>query len=147
MNAWPPFRAAGVRVTRLAPDWRSAEVELRMRLLNRNFVGTHFGGSIFAMADPFHMILMMRLLGREYVVWDKAACVRFLRPGRGTLTARFEVTPAMVEQARAATAGGAKHEPTYAVEITDSKGTVVARVEKTLSIRRADSCRPAYAGA
>lgn len=143
MNAWPPFRAAGVRVRHLAPDWRSAEVELRMRLLNRNFVGTHFGGSIFSMADPFYMILMMRVLGRDYVVWDKAACVRFLKPGRGTLAARFEITPAMIDEAKAATADGSKHEPIYAVEITDAQGAVVARVEKTLHIRRADSRQPA----
>jgi acyl-coenzyme A thioesterase PaaI-like protein len=147
MNAWPPFRAAGVRVTHIAPDWREATIELRAKLLNRNYVGTHFGGSIFAMADPFHMILMMRTLGRDYVVWDKAASVRFLKPGRGTLKARVEITPAMVEEAKAATAAGSKFEPTYAVEITDEQGAVVARVEKTLHIRRADSYRPAFARA
>lgn len=147
MNAWPPFRAAGIRVTHLAGDWSAARVELRARLLNRNYVGTHFGGSIFAMADPFHMILMMRQLGREYVVWDKAGSVRFLKPGRGTLEARFEVTPAMVAQARAATADGSRHEPTYAVEIKDERGEVVARVEKTLHIRRADAPRPALSRA
>ena len=136
-NLWPPFRAAGIRVTHVADDWSVAIVELRTKLLNRNYVGTHFGGSIFAMADPFHMILMMKKLGREYVVWDKAGSVRFLRPGRGTLTARFVVTRAMVEAARSATADGAKHEPTYAVEITDEAGALVALVEKTLHIRRA----------
>ena len=143
MNLWPPFRAAGIRVTHLADDWGAATVELRAKLLNRNYVGTHFGGSIFAMADPFHMILMMRRLGRGYVVWDKAGSVRFLKPGRGTLTARFKVTPSMVDEAVAATSGGGKHEPTYAVEITDERGDVVARVEKTLHIRRADTPRPA----
>ena len=147
MNLWPPFRAAGIRVTHLADDWGAATVELRAKLLNRNYVGTHFGGSIFAMADPFHMILMMRRLGRGYVVWDKAGSVRFLKPGRGTLTARFELTPTMVEEARAATAEGARHEPTFAVEIVDGGGDVVARVEKTLHIRRADSTRPALSRA
>lgn len=142
-NLWPPFRAAGIRVTHLAGDWSVAIVELRARLLNRNYVGTHFGGSIFAMADPFFMILMMKKLGRDYVVWDKAGSVRFLRPGRGTLTARFVVTRAMVEAARRATADGSKHEPTYAVEITDGEGAVVARVEKTLHIRRAGPRGPA----
>jgi acyl-coenzyme A thioesterase PaaI-like protein len=147
MNAWSPFRAAGIRVTRLADDWSSAEVELRARLFNRNFVGTHFGGSLFAMADPFYMVLMMRRLGSAYVVWDKAGSVRFLKPGRGTLTARIEVTASMVDEALAATSGGGKHEPTYAVEILDERGDVVARVEKTLHIRRADATRPALARA
>jgi acyl-coenzyme A thioesterase PaaI-like protein len=144
-NLWPPFRAAGIRVTRVAPDFRHVTVELRAGLLNRNFVGSHFGGSMFAMADPFFMIMMMRNLGRGYVVWDKAAAIRFLRPGRGTLTARFELTQAMVDEAVSRTAGGSRHEPTYGVEITDGKGLPVAAVEKTLHIRRADSHRPATA--
>src|SRR5215468_3926802 len=88
-NWWPPFRGAGIRVREIAPDFRSATVELRMRLLNRNYVGTHFGGSLFSMTDPFFMILMMRNLGPEYIVWDKSACVRFLKPARGTVTASF----------------------------------------------------------
>jgi len=142
-NFWPPFRAAGVRVTHIDPEFRQVTVELRARLLNRNFVGTHFGGSMFAMADPFFMIMMMRNLGRAYVVWDKAGSIRFLKPGRGTLTARFELTQAMLDEAVARTAGGSKHEPTFSVEIIDAMGHPVARVEKTLHIRRADSLRPA----
>ena len=142
-NAWPPFRAAGIRVRHIGPGFREVIVELRARLLNRNFVGTHFGGSMFAMADPFFMIMMMRNLGRDYVVWDKAGNIRFLKPGRGTLTARFELTQAMLDEAMAQTADGSKHEPTFAVEITDAKGLPVARVEKTLHIRRADFPHPA----
>jgi acyl-coenzyme A thioesterase PaaI-like protein len=145
-NVWPPFRAAGIRVTRVDPDFRHVTVELRAKLLNRNFVGSHFGGSMFAMADPFYMIMMMRNLGRDYVVWDKAAAIRFLKPGRGTLTARFELTQAMVDEAVSRTAGGSRHEPTYAVQITDGAGLPVAAVEKTLYIRRADSYRPALTG-
>jgi acyl-coenzyme A thioesterase PaaI-like protein len=135
-NWWPPFRGLGVKVREIAPDFRRVTVELRMRLFNRNFVGTHFGGAMFAMADPFYMIMMMHNLGREYVVWDKAGAVRFLKPGRGTLTAKFEVTQAMVDEAIAKTAEGAKFEPTYAVELKDGEGTVVATVEKTLYIRK-----------
>ncbi len=136
MNLWPPFRGMGVKVREIAPDFRRATVELRMRLLNRNYVGTHFGGSMFAMADPFHMVLMMHVLGSDYVVWDKAGSIRFLKPGRGTLTAEFEITQAMVDEARARTAAGEKFEPTYSVDLKDPQGTVVATVEKTLHIRR-----------
>jgi acyl-coenzyme A thioesterase PaaI-like protein len=135
-NVWPPFRAAGIRVTRIGAGFRQVSVELRATLFNRNFVGTHFGGSLFAMTDPFYMIMMMRNLGDGFVVWDKAASVRFRRPGRGTVTARFELTQAMVDEAVEKTAGGAKFEPTYAVDVVDREGEVVARVEKTLHIRR-----------
>jgi acyl-coenzyme A thioesterase PaaI-like protein len=135
-NLWPPFRAAGIRVREIAPDFRSATVELRMKLLNRNYVGTHFGGSLFAMTDPFFMIMMMKNLGPGYVVWDKAGTVRFLRPARGTVTARFTMPEERVAEARERTAGGDKHEPQFRVEIVDEAGVTVADVEKTLYIRR-----------
>lgn len=139
MNVWPPFRGAGIRVTHIAPDWREVQVELRQRLLNRNYVGVHFGGSIFAMTDPFHMLMMMHNLGRDFIVWDKAGSVRFLKPGRGTLQARFVLTQQMVDEAREAAADGARHEPTFGVDVTNREGEVVAKVEKTLHIRRADA--------
>src|SRR2546423_150376 len=136
LNLWPPFRAAGIRVREIAPDFRSATVELRMRLLNRNYVGTHFGGSLFAMADPWFMILMMHRLGEDYVVWDKAGAVRFLKPARGTVTAHFEMPDERVAEAREKTADGNKHEPVFKAALVDEQGVTVAEVEKTLHIRR-----------
>ena len=135
-NLWPPFRGMGIHVRELSPDFTHAVVELRMRLLNRNYVGSHFGGSLFAMADPWFMILMMKRLGDDYVVWDKAGAVRFLKPARGTVTARFELPEERVAEARARTAGGAKHEPVFKAAIVDAQGVTVAEVEKTLHIRR-----------
>src|SRR3954467_5055922 len=135
-NWWPPFRGAGIRVREIAPDFRSITVELRMRLFNRNYVGTHFGGSLFAMTDPFFMIMMMKNLGPGYVVWDKAGCVRFLKPARGTVTARFHMPEEHVAEARERTAAGEKHEPRFRVDIVDEQGVTVADVEKTLYIRR-----------
>jgi len=135
-NFWPPFRAAGIRVREIAPDFRSATVELRMRLLNRNYVGTHFGGSLFSMTDPFFMILMMKNLGPGYVVWDKQGTVRFLKPARGTVTAKFHLPPERIEEARLATSEGGKFEPVFRVDIVDESGVTVADVEKTLHIRK-----------
>jgi acyl-coenzyme A thioesterase PaaI-like protein len=136
LNLWGPFRGAGIHVREIAPDFRRVTVELRMRLLNRNYVGTHFGGSLFAMTDPFFMVMMMHNLGPEYIVWDKSGTVRFLKPAKGTVTARMELTEAMVNEARAQTGAGAKFEPTYRVEVTDAAGVPVAAVEKTLYIRK-----------
>ena len=136
LNLWPPFRGAGIRVREIAPDFHSAVVELRMKTFNRNYVGTHFGGSLYAMTDPFFMVLMMNLLGRDYIVWDKAGTVRFLKPAKGTVTAKFTLDPAEVDKAREATAGGQKYEPRFKVDIVDTAGVVVADVEKTLYIRR-----------
>ena len=135
-NLWPPFRGMGIRVRELDPQFRHATVELRMKLLNRNYVGSHFGGSLFAMADPWFMILMMKRLGSEYVVWDKAGAVRFLKPARGTVTARFEMPEESVDEARKATAEGQKYEPVFKAALVDAQGVTVAEVEKTLHIRR-----------
>jgi len=93
MHLWPPFLGAGIRLRRMSEDFREAEVELRLGRLNRNAVGTQFGGSLFAMTDPFYAIMLMRNLGREYLVWDKAASIEYLAPGRGTVRARFSATP------------------------------------------------------
>ena len=136
MNVWSPFRGAGIKVREIAPDWRHVIVELKMRWDTRNYVGTHFGGSLFAMTDPFFMLMMMHNLGKDYIVWDKAGSVRFFKPARGTVTSRMELTSAMVDEARTRTSSGEKFEPTYRAEIVDREGVVVAAVEKTLHIRR-----------
>jgi acyl-coenzyme A thioesterase PaaI-like protein len=135
-NGWPPFRGAGIHVRSIDSGWTRAEVELRSRWLNRNYVGTHFGGSLFAMTDPFCMILMLRQLGGNYVVWDRAASIDFLKPGKGRLTTQIEITPLAVDEARQATASGQKYEPTFAIEVIDASGDCVARIQKTLYIRR-----------
>lgn len=136
MNLWPPLLFAGIRVTRLDDDWRAADVELRMGRLNRNWVGTHFGGSLFAMTDPFYMLMLLHVLGPDYVVWDKAATIDFVRPGRGRVTAAFRLDEARIAEIRAATADGAKHLPTFDCEILDEAGERVAVVERTLYVRR-----------
>ena len=135
-NLWPPFRGAGIRVRDIARDFRSVTVELRMGLFNRNAVGTHFGGSLFAMTDPWFMIMMMKNLGPEYIVWDKSGCVRFLKPARGVVTASFRLPEDDIHEARSKTADGAKHEPQFTVAIVDEQGMTVAEVDKTLYIRR-----------
>ncbi|WP_230970662.1 DUF4442 domain-containing protein [Nitrogeniibacter aestuarii] len=136
MNLWPPFFGAGIRVESISPDFDRIVVSLRMGLLNRNYVGTHFGGSLFAMTDPFYMLMMMHRLGRGYVVWDRAARIDFLHPAKGTVRAHFALADDEVARVRAATDDGQKHEPVYVIEVTDADGTVCARVEKTLYIRK-----------
>ena len=137
ISLWPPFLGAGIRVAHISADFDEVVVALRMGLFNRNYVGTHFGGSLFSMTDPFFMLMMMHRLGKGYIVWDQSARIDFLHPARGTVTARFVLDDAAVEAVRAATATGEKHLPTYRVEVVDDDGTVCARVDKTLYIRRA----------
>ena len=136
INLWPPFLGAGIRVTRVSVDYREIDVTLRLGLANRNYFGTQFGGSLFAMTDPFFALMMLNNLGPDYVVWDKSAAIRYLRPGRGDVHARFRLPASAVTRARRATAGGAKHEPTFRATIRDREDAIVAEVDKTLSIRR-----------
>jgi acyl-coenzyme A thioesterase PaaI-like protein len=136
MNLWPPFLFSGIRVLDIAEDWRSARVILRMRWYNRNYVGTHFGGSLFAMTDPYWMILVMECLGRDYIVWDKAADIEFVAPGRGQVTADFIVEEAALEEIRAATANGDKYLRWFPIDVRNDSGEVIARVRKQLYIRR-----------
>ncbi len=134
VNLYPPFLGAGVRVNHVAVDFRTVDVRMRLHRWNSNYVGTHFGGSLFAMADPFFMLI--ELLGPGYVVWDKSGTIRFRRPGRGTVRARFEIPPERVEEIRAAADADGRTEATFTVPILDEEDAVVAEVEKLLSIRK-----------
>lgn len=136
LNLWPPFAAAGVHVARLSADWRHARVELRMRPWNRNYVGTHFGGNLFSMTDPFWMLLTMHALGRDYIVWDRAAQIDFIKPGRGTVSAEFDLDESTLSTMRTATEDGSRHLHWFTTDILDAGGEVVARVRKQLYVRR-----------
>lgn len=136
LNFWGPYRGAGIRVVEVAPDFGRVVVELRETRGNRNAMGTHFGGSLYAMCDPFYVLMFIARLGRDYVIWDKAAAIDFERPGRGTVRAVFTLTADDDEAARLATADGARYTPTYGVEILDAQGERVAVVEKVLYLRR-----------
>jgi acyl-coenzyme A thioesterase PaaI-like protein len=135
-NVWGPYLLSGIRVTDVAPDFRSIGVRMALRPWNRNYVGTHFGGSLFAMADPWFMVALIQRLGAGYVVWDKTGTIRFRKPGRGTVRARFELPDERVEEIRRTVEEQGKAEPVFVAEIVDAAGEVVAEVEKLISVRR-----------
>jgi len=139
INAWPPFLGAGIRVTRLGPH--AVDVEMKLRRWNRNYVGTHFGGSLYSMTDPFFMLMLIENLGPEYLVWDKAATIHFKKPGRGKVRAEFRLSSDQVEEVRRAAAANGKTEPTFVVQVMDEAGDVVAEVEKVLWVKRKPSPR------
>ena len=142
MGWWPPFLGAGIRVRSLADDFREARVELRLGLLNRNYVGTHFGGSLYAMTDPFFMIMLLHNLGGDYLVWDKSGSIEYVAPGRGTVSAHFRLTEERIAEIRAQAAGGEKVLPEFMVDVTDEAGGIVARVRKILYVRLKPRNRP-----
>lgn len=143
MNLWPPFLFSGIHVCEVADDWSRARVELRSRWYNRNYVGSHFGGSLFAMTDPFWMIMLLHRLGREYLVWDQAGEIEFRKPGRGTVRAEFVLTDAVLAELRAAAAGGEKVLRWFETDVVDASGELVARVRKRIYVRLKREQRPA----
>lgn len=136
MNLWPPFLGAGIRVQHIAPDYREIVVSLKLRWYNRNYVGTHFGGSLAAMTDPFYMLMLMHILGSEYTVWDKTSTIDYLAPGRGTVTARFTLRDGEIAEIKNRTATGDPYFPEFSVEIVNTSGEVIAKVKKKLYVRK-----------
>lgn len=135
-NFWPPLLFAGIRIEAVADDWRYARARLKLRWYNRNYVGTAFGGSLFALADPFWMIMVMESLGRDYIVWDKAGEIEFIAPGRSDVIAEFCLDEAVLDELRQATAGGDKCLRWFETELRSESGELVARVRKQLHVRR-----------
>ena len=135
-NLWPPFLGTGIRVAHISDDFKTLKARMSMRFYNRNAVGSHFGGSIYAMTDPFYVIMLIKLLGPGYIVWDQAANIEFLRPGYGTITAEFKLTDQELKEIRRMTDGGDKYLPKFSVNVLNQTGQTVARVQKTLYIRK-----------
>jgi acyl-coenzyme A thioesterase PaaI-like protein len=133
---WPPFLFSGIRVEAWSDDWRYARVRLKLHWYSRNFVGTQFGGSLFAMTDPFFMIMTLQVLGRDYIVWDKAGAIDFVAPGRTDVVAEFRLDDSVLDEIRAATAGGEKYLRWFEAEVKTDGGELIARVRKQIYVRR-----------
>src|SRR5258708_9377802 len=135
----PTYWSTGGRITYIAHDWTEVRVRVPLSWRTRNYVGTIFGGAMYAAVDPIYMIMLMKLLGPAYTVWDRAAAIRFRRPGRSALLARFTIEPATVAALRDELRRGSKIERVFNVELVSSDGTVHAVVEKTLHCSRRES--------
>ena len=145
LNFWPPYLGAGIRLKNISDDCRTIDVEMKLRFWNKNYVRTQFGGSLYSMTDPFYMLMLMENLGRDYIVWDKAATIRFKKPGMGRVRAHFELSAEQIATIKEQADQNPKVEPTLMVEVKDDSGTVIAEVEKLLYVRRKDRAPKAAA--
>jgi hypothetical protein len=136
LNVYPPYWGTGIAVQRIAPDFREITVRMRLRWYNRNWFGNHFGGSLYAMTDPFYALMLIHNLGTKYFVTDKAGAITYIKPGKGTLTARFVIDDALLGDIRVNTQNGSSYLPQLAVEISDEQHETVARVVKTIYVRK-----------
>jgi len=136
LNFWPPFLGAGIKIEEINPSFTKLTVSMKMRWWNKNYVGTHFGGSLYAMTDPFFMFILMENLGSDYIVWDKAANIKFKKPGHGKVMAQFEISPEVIAEIKAKADVEYKVEPIFHTMIKDINGVVIAEVEKLLYVKK-----------
>ncbi|MEC3955159.1 DUF4442 domain-containing protein [Nocardia sp. CDC153] len=136
MSAYPPLLFAGVRVEHVAEDWTSIRVSHRVRAWNRNINGAAFGGTLYAMTDPFFGIMARGQLGDGYRVWSVRSGIEFVAPGRGIVTATMELDAALAEQIREATRDGAKSITTHSTTIYDTDGNTVAHATQDVYVRQ-----------
>lgn len=135
-NLWPPLMGAGIRITRIQADWQEIDVEMKLRRWNANYVGTHYGGSLYSMTDPFYMVMFIEILGRDFIVWDKSASIRFRRPGRGTVFAKFRITEEEIAEIRETLKTEEKIDREFGVDVKSGDGEVIAEVRKVLQFRK-----------
>jgi hypothetical protein len=139
INYWPPFLGAGIHVDYISDDFRAIDVSLKLRFWNRNYVNTQFGGSLYSMTDPFYMLMLMRILGPEFIIWDKSASIRFKKPGRSKVFARFRLDEEKILELKQELTTKEKIEPILHVLVVDENNEVIAEVDKLLYIRRKKS--------
>src|SRR5487761_1983201 len=136
-NWFPAYRETGGWVTYIASDWREIRIKLPHNIQTNNYVGTIFGGSMYAAVDPFYMIMLIQNLGKDFVVWDKAATIRFRKPGRATLYARFSLDEAELQAIREQSQTARSLDRVYRIDLLDAQGVLHAEIEKVIHIRRA----------
>lgn len=138
LNLWPPFLFSGISVRQISKDYRFAKVRLKKKLLTTNYVGTLFGGSLFAMTDPFYMVMIMKNLGSGYIVWDKRSEIEYVSPGKSTVFAEFHIREEELDEIKREVAALGKYLKWFEVEIKSGDGTVIAIVKKQIYIRKKD---------
>ena len=136
LNFWPPFLFSGITVLEVAKDFRYAKVRLKKKMLTSNYVGTLFGGSLFAMTDPFYMVMVLKNLGKDYIVWDKRSEIEYVSPGKATVFAEFFVKDSDLDEVKREVEVNGKYLKWFEVDIKTADGTVVAIVKKQIYIRK-----------
>ena len=130
MNWYPMYFGTGGKILFWSGDSREVHLRLRRNIWTYNYVGTIFGGSLFAASDPFYMLMLLRIFGPQYVVWDKSASIRFRKPGRTTLYMRYELTDELIDDIRQDVALNGQTERTFTLQWVDAAGVVYAEIER-----------------
>lgn len=130
----PAYHRSGGKVVFISGDWLEVHVRVSYRWSTTNSFGAVFGGSIYAAIDPIYMMQFIHILGKDYVVWDKAADIKFIRPIRKAACARFLLNNDIIDEVRQNVAKEGKYVITLPVEYVDKNGTVYAVINKSVYI-------------
>ena len=122
---WPPYFGAGISVDNYNDDITSITVRMKMRFWNKNYVGTHFGGNLYSMCDPWFMFILLEHLGKECVVWDKGAEIDFVAPGTGTMYATFSIDQETIQKLKTQVQDNQKHFPIFTTQVLSKQGEVI----------------------
>ena len=136
ISFYAPFLGAGVKLDDMSKDYRYARVSMPLTFYNKNYMGTQFGGSLYSMVDPWYMLMLIKNLGKDYIVWDKGATIRFKRPGKGKVMAEFKLTQEILDEIKNFVDANTKMDYTFKVEIKDEKGGLICEVDKVVYVRR-----------
>ncbi len=135
VNLWPPLFFSGIKVIRVSADYREIDVALKLRWYTKNYVGVQYGGSLFSMTDPWYMVMLMTVLGRNYYVWDKTVEIDYIKPGKTHVYAKFLLTQEKIDEIKSKTANGEKYLPEFLIEIRDENNELIAKLKRTLYVK------------
>ena len=135
LNTYAPYIGAGIKIDHISLDQGLCVVSMGLNTLNKNIVGTQFGGSLYSMVDPFYMLMLMHQLGSNYVVWDKSSHIDFVAPGNSKVIARMKIPSTEVITIQELAKEGDAVFREYKVDIVDDQQKLIATVTKTLYIR------------
>lgn len=142
VNWYPPYLFSGIKVIDYAADFSMFRTRLNLTWFNRDLMGTAFGGSLYAMCDPFFMFILLIQLGEEYIVWDKTASIEFLKPGKETVYAEFKLSPSQIDEIKITVDRDGKGVFEFPCEVTDGVGNIIAKLTKGVYVRRKDFVKP-----
>lgn len=136
INFYGPYLGSAVKLKKMTKDYRYAKVVMPLTFYNKNYVGTQFGGSLYSMIDPWYMLMLIKNLGQNYIVWDKEATIRFKKPGRGKVHAEFNLTQEIIDEIKLHVAENTKMDKVFKIEIKDEEGNLICDVDKVVYIRK-----------
>lgn len=136
ISFYGPYLGAGVKLDDMSKDYRHAKVSMPLTFYNKNYMGTQFGGSLYSMVDPWYMLMLIKNLGKNYIVWDKGANIQFKKPGKGKVYAEFTLKQEIIDEIKTYVEANTKMDYTFKVEVKDEKGTLICQVDKVVYIRK-----------